>query len=79
MVEDRKPELIPPQRWETDLKFLRIRVEDRAHWRLAPPDMSYAMARRWARETGVAEVLDIATGETLVRLPEPKSPWSIPE
>jgi hypothetical protein len=64
---------ISAARW-AELAWLReIPDVDREHWRLSPPDMSYAAASRWARdEVRASKVIRITSGETLVRLPDLK-------
>lgn len=72
--------LIAAERWTGDLAFLReIPVHERSRWRCSPPLMSYAAAHRWARDVMCADkVIRLSTGETLVRLPEPKAaPWGL--
>lgn len=64
-----------------DLGFLReIPVSDRPRWRLAPFEMTYGEAHRWARdEVRADKVIRLSTGETLVRLRQgAPSPWGLP-
>jgi hypothetical protein len=71
---------IPDSRWVGDLSYLReIPSTERPRWRISPPEMNYAVAHRWARdELRADKVIRLATGETLVRLPERTSPWVLP-
>jgi hypothetical protein len=75
-----EPVPIPSARWRGDLAFLReIPADERPRYRLAPPEMSYAEANRWARRSGCDRVIPLSSGETLVRLrEEPASPWALP-
>jgi hypothetical protein len=71
---------ISAERWRELGTWMReIPIAERLHWRLAPPEMSYAEAHRWAREeVKASKVIRLASGETLVRLPIAKpSPWGI--
>jgi hypothetical protein len=75
-----EPLAIPAERWRGDLAWLReIAPGERPRYRLAPPEMTYAEANRWARGIGADKIIALSSGETLVRLSEPKpSPWGLP-
>jgi hypothetical protein len=73
--EQPAPRSVPEERWAGDLAFLReIPPYQRTRWRLAPPEMTYAAAHRWARALGAAAILALSSGETLVLVPEPAGP-----
>jgi hypothetical protein len=75
-----EPLIIVADRWHGDLAYLReIPAAERERWRLAPPDMAYGDAHRWARdEVHADKVIRLSSGETLVRLPTPgPSPWGL--
>jgi hypothetical protein len=66
-------------RWG-ELGFLReIPPDERPRWVFAPLEMTFAEASRWARQIRADKIIQISTGETMVRLAEKApSPWGLP-
>jgi hypothetical protein len=69
---------VTAERW-AELAWLReIPAGERPRWVLAPLEMNFATAHRWARQVGGEKIIALATGETLVRLAEKSSQWALP-
>jgi hypothetical protein len=61
-----------------DMLDEEIPLAERPHWVLAPLEMNFTDAQRWARRIGGCRTIALNSGETMVRLPKKPSPWGLP-